>query len=256
MASRKGYGKNSQNESIEGILKIATTIAVVIVALFFPQLLNKPTSNGTSTGWNGSGNAVAYETVNDGVPEFTDDELSTDGFIELSELDSLGRCGPAFACVGPETMATEKRGEIGSVKPTGWKSVKYPSLIKDKYLYNRCHLIGFQLSGLNAEKRNLITGTRFLNVEGMLPFESDVADYVEETGNHVAYRVTPVFQGDELVARGVKMEAKSVEDGGKGVSFNVYCPNVQPGILIDYGTGDSKTEDGGQPGTEGGGKKS
>ena len=137
-------------------------------------------------------------------------------------------------------MPTEKRGDISSVKPTGWHTVKYPELIKDKYLYNRCHLIGFQLSGLNAEKRNLITGTRHLNVEGMLPFEDEIADYVKDTGNHVMYRVTPDFKSDELVARSVIMEAYSVEDDGKGVSFSVYCFNIQPGILIDYATGESK----------------
>lgn len=141
-------------------------------------------------------------------------------------------------------MPTEKRGAIGMVKPSGWHTVKYPELIKDRYLYNRCHLIGFQLAGENANTKNLITGTRYLNIDGMLPFEDEVADYVKETDNHVLYRVTPVFDGDNLVASGVQMEAESVEDDGAGVKFNVFCYNVQPGIGIDYATGDSWVDDG------------
>lgn len=141
-------------------------------------------------------------------------------------------------------MPTEKRGAIGMVKPSGWHTVKYPELIKDRYLYNRCHLIGFQLAGENANTKNLITGTRYLNVDGMLPFEDEVADYVKETDNHVLYRVTPVFDGDNLVASGVQMEAESVEDDGAGVKFNVFCYNIQPGIGIDYATGDSWVDDG------------
>lgn len=136
-------------------------------------------------------------------------------------------------------MPTEKRGKIGMIKPSGWHTVKYPEIIKDRYLYNRCHMIGFQLAGENANEKNLITGTRYLNVDGMLPFEDEIADYVNNTGNHVLYRVTPVFNGDNLVASGVQMEAESVEDSGEGVKFNVYCYNVQPGIGIDYATGDS-----------------
>ena len=159
-----------------------------------------------------------------------------------SELDELGRCGATMAVVGEETMPTEDRESIGMVKPTGWHTARYDGIIADRYLYNRCHLIGFQLTGENANERNLITGTRYMNVEGMLPYEEEVADYVHETGNHVIYRVTPVFVGDELVARGVHMEALSVEDGGEGVSFNVFCYNVQPGISIDYATGESREE--------------
>ena len=137
-------------------------------------------------------------------------------------------------------MPTEKRGEIGMIKPTGWHTVRYDDIIQDKYLYNRCHLIGYQLTGENANERNLITGTRYLNVEGMLPFENLVADYIKETGNHVLYRVSPVFDGDNLVAEGVQMEAESVEDGGEGVCYNVFCYNVQPGVEIDYATGESR----------------
>ena len=179
-----------------------------------------------------------YAVLNDNEPEF-DDDFTTEAFEDYSELDDLGRCGVAYANICQELMPTEKRGDIGMVKPSGWHTVKYPDIIKDRYLYNRCHLIGYQLAGENANVKNLITGTRYLNVEGMLPFENDVADYVKETGNHVLYRVTPVFDGDNLVASGVQMEAESVEDDGAGVKFNVYCYNVQPGIGIDYETGDS-----------------
>ena len=171
-------------------------------------------------------------------PDFSEEELLQLGEEVYSPMDQLGRCGPAFAVIGPETMPVEERGPIGQVKPSGWHLVKY-DCVDGKYLYNRCHLIGYQLSGENANRENLITGTRYLNVQGMLPFENEVADYVEETGNHVAYRVTPVFQEKELLARGVQMEAWSVEDQGAGVCFNLYVYNVQPGVEIDYATGES-----------------
>lgn len=180
-----------------------------------------------------------YVEVSGNVPSFTDADLSSPAET-YTPLDSLGRCGSAMAIVSRETMPTEERGSIGMVKPSGWHTVRYDDLISDRYLYNRCHLIGYQLTAENANERNLITGTRYLNVEGMLPFENEVADYVESTGNRVLYRVTPIFVGDELVARGVQMEAESVEDGGTGVSFNVFCHNVQPGIQIDYQTGQSR----------------
>lgn len=183
----------------------------------------------------------AYITINDNVPFFTEDDLTSESFETYSELDNEGRCNVAFACVGKDLMPTEKRGSIGSVKPTGWHTVKY-DIVDGKYLYNRCHLIGYQLSGENANKKNLITGTRYLNVDGMLPFENMVADYVKETNNHVLYRVTPVFIGSNLLASGVLMEGKSVEDDGEGVMFCVYCYNNQPGIDIDYETGDSELE--------------
>ena len=179
-----------------------------------------------------------YVELNGNVPYFTDEELSTTAFELYSELDSLGRCGACYANVCKEIMPTEERGSIGMVKPTGWHTVKY-DCITDRYLYNRCHLIGYQLAGENANEKNLITGTRYLNVDGMLPFENEVADYVDETDNHVLYRVTPVFSDDNLVASGVIIEAKSVEDKGAGVQFNVYCYNVQPGISIDYIDGQS-----------------
>ena len=174
----------------------------------------------------------AYCEINGNVPAFGDDELVTDAFENYSDLDSLGRCGAAYANICKEIMPTEERGAIGMVKPSGWHTVKYNDRIDGNYLYNRCHLIGYQLAGENANEKNLITGTRYLNVTGMLPFENEVADYVESTGNHVLYRVTPVYDGDNLVASGVQMEAESVEDKGAGVSFNVYVYNVQPGVLI------------------------
>lgn len=179
-----------------------------------------------------------YVELNGNLPYFTDEELSTTAFELYSELDSLGRCGAGYANICKEIMPTEERGSIGMVKPTGWHTVKY-DCIADRYLYNRCHLIGYQLAGENANEKNLITGTRYLNVYGMLPFENEVADYVNDTDNHVLYRVTPVFSGDNLLASGVIIEAKSVEDNGAGVQFNVYCYNVQPGISIDYIDGQS-----------------
>lgn len=184
-----------------------------------------------------------YTVIKDNVPDFTEEEKScTDAFEYYGELDTLGRCTVTFANVCPQTQPAEKRGAIGQVRPSGWHTVKYNDLIDGNYLYNRCHLIGYQLTGENANVSNLITGTRYLNVEGMLPFEDMVDDYVDETGNHVLYRVTPNFKGDELVARGVRMEAWSVEDAGTGICFDVFCYNVQPGIVIDYATGDSQRE--------------
>ncbi len=179
-----------------------------------------------------------YVYVNDGEPAFTDDERAAAGTELYGELDALGRCTATFAVVGTETMPTEERGSIGEVRPTGWKMGKY-DFVDGKYLYNRCHLLGFQLTGENANVSNLITGTRYMNVEGMLPFENAVADYVHATGNHVLMRATPVFDGDDLVARGVHMMAESVEDGGDGVAFNVFVYNVQPGVVIDYRTGEN-----------------
>ena len=185
----------------------------------------------------------AYAEINGNVPYFADSELTTTSYEYYSDLDSLGRCGVCVANIGPDIMPTEERGEIGNIKPTGWHTVKYSEIIEGNYLYNRCHLIGFQLAGENDNEKNLITGTRYLNMDGMLPFENMVADYVKETRNHVLYRVTPIFEGDNLVADGVLIEAESVEDNGSGVLFNVFCYNIQPGIVIDYATGDS-AEDG------------
>lgn len=194
-----------------------------------------------------------YTAVNNNEPYFTSDNLTIEAFENYSELDALGRCGVAYANVCLETMPTEKRGSISEVKPTGWHSVKYDN-VDGKSLYNRCHLIGYQLTAENANQQNLITGTRYLNVDGMLPFENMVADYVKETDNHVLYRVTPIFTGDNLVADGVLMEGYSVEDEGDGICFCVYAYNVQPGITIDYATGDSwlSSENGNSDSSSGG----
>ena len=175
-------------------------------------------------------------------PLFTSDDWVTRSFESYGELDSLGRCTQVYACIGRDLMPTDERGSIGSVKPSGWQTVKY-DIVDGKYLYNRCHLIGWQLTGENANTKNLITGTRYLNIEGMLPFENMVADYIKETGNHVLYRVTPVFDGSDLVAKGVIMEGWSVEDNGEGICFCVFAYNVQPGIEINYANGDSKLEE-------------
>ncbi|SFG43606.1 DNA-entry nuclease [Lachnospiraceae bacterium C7] len=185
---------------------------------------------------------TAYVAVNNNTPYFSNSDLTTKSFEKYSDLDNMGRCGVAYACVGKDIMPTEKRGPIGMVKPSGWKTTKYDN-VDGKYLYNRCHLIGYQLTGENANDKNLITGTRYLNVDGMLPFENMVADYVKETNKHVLYRVTPIFEGNNLVASGVLMEGKSVEDNGASILFNVYCYNVQPGISINYANGDSKAND-------------
>ena len=179
-----------------------------------------------------------YVLLQENVPDFDSSDFTTQAFETYSPLDELDRCGVAYANICTELMPTEERGSIGQVKPSGWHTVTYDN-VDGRYLYNRCHLIGFQLAGENANEQNLITGTRYMNVEGMLPFENQVADYVEETDNHVLYRVTPIFQGDDLVASGVQMEAWSVEDQGEGVCFHVYVYNVQPGITIDYATGES-----------------
>ena len=182
---------------------------------------------------------VPWVEINGNVPYFTpEDTTTTTAFETYAQLDALGRCGVAYANVCQELMPTEERGAIGQVKPSGWQLAKYDN-VDGKYLYNRCHLIGFQLAGENANEKNLITGTRYLNIEGMLPFENQVADYVKETGNHVLYRVTPLYDGADLVAKGVLMEGRSVEDGGAGVSYCVYAYNAQPGVAIDYATGSS-----------------
>lgn len=185
--------------------------------------------------WQGA----AYAVLNENIPSFTEEEKkNTEPFERYSELDVLGRCGTAYANICVELMPEEEREGIGQIKPSGWHTVKYEN-VDGKYLYNRCHLIGYQLAGENANERNLITGTRYLNTEGMLPFENQVADYVRATGNHVLYRVTPVYEGDNLVADGVEMEAFSVEDEGEGICYHVFVYNCQPGIVIDYATGES-----------------
>ena len=181
---------------------------------------------------------LASVVIDENQPSFSDADKQRETFESYHELDSLGRCGVAFAKVGLETMPTEKRGSIGQVKPSGWHTIKY-DIVDGKYLYNRCHLIGYQLTGENANKKNLITCTRFMNTVGMLPYENEVAEYVKKTSNHVLYRVTPDFRGDNLVANGVRIESLSLEDNGEGVQFNVYVYNIQDGIKIDYKTGES-----------------
>ena len=187
-----------------------------------------------------------YVAINNNVPFFAEADLTTEPFEIFSNLDNLGRCGVAYANVCTELMPTEDRGSIGMVKPSGWHSVRYEN-VDGLYLYNRCHLLGFQLTGENANERNLITGTRYMNINGMLPFENMVADYVKETNNHVLLRVTPIFGGNNLLASGVLMEALSMEDNGDGICFNVFCYNVQPGIIIDYSDGSNKAADGSAP---------
>lgn len=183
-----------------------------------------------------------YVIINGNIPDFSDEDYTTTSFETYGELDSLGRCTACYACIGQDIMPTEERSSIGSIKPTGWHTVKYDN-VDGKYLYNRCHLIGYQLTAENANECNLITGTRYLNTEGMLPFEDLAAEYIKSTGNHVLYRVTPLFKDDELVARGVQMEGYSVEDNGESICFNVYCYNNQPGIEINYADGTSKASD-------------
>lgn len=182
---------------------------------------------------------TAYVAINDNQPYFTEKDYTTDSYEYYSPLDNLGRCGVVMACIGEDIMPTGECGKIGQVKPTGWVTAKY-DFVDGKYLYNRCHLIGWQLTGENANEQNLITGTRYMNVDGMLPFENMVADYIKETGNHVLYRVTPIFKDEELVARGVTIEAYSIEDKGGSICFNIYCYNNQPGVEIDYATGKSR----------------
>lgn len=197
---------------------------------------SKPVSSSKVPAFSGK----AYTYINGNQPNFSSAELTTKAYEKYSELDSLGRCGVAIASCGKEIMPAEgeERGSISSIKPSGWKQAKY-SGISGGYLWNRCHLIGWQLSAENANRKNLITGTRYMNINGMLVFENMIADYIKETDNHVAYRVTPIFEGNNLVCSGVQLEAYSIEDNGDGICFNVYCYNVQPGIVINYADGSS-----------------
>lgn len=226
------------------ICALALVLVVSIAFFLFPNLLedsdghipkgsldNIPAFDGTS----------AYVIINDNQPFFTEEEIVSESYEKYGELDGLGRCTVCIACIGVDLMPTEDRESISQVTPSGWVNAKY-DFIDGKYVYNRCHLIGFQLTGENANRENLITGTRYLNIEGMLPFENQIADYIKETGNHVMFRVTPIYESDNLVASGVLMEAWSVEDNGKGICFNVYAYNVQPDVVIDYKTGETRAE--------------
>lgn len=225
----------SQNSSSLSVSKSSITQEITLESTAIEFTTKRSQNLITIPAYSGS----PYFVVNDNKPFFTTGDKTTKSYEKFDALDGLGRCGETSACVGKDIMPTEDRGEIGMVKPTGWQTVKY-DCVSGKYLYNRCHLIGFQLTGENANVQNLITGTRYMNVDGMLPFENMVADYVKDTLNHVLYRVTPIFVGDNLVAHGVLMEAMSVEDDGEDLLFNVYCYNVQPQITIDYKTGNSR----------------
>lgn len=241
--AKKQKRRRSGNPSLAGVLLIAILVALALwistegeLTLDIPDFLP---SYGTVTladipEYSGQ----PYVVLQDNIPGFTEDDMTLEPFEYYSELDYLGRCGVAYANICLEIMPTEPRGDISQIRPSGWQNVPY-DFVDGRYLYNRCHLIGFQLAGENANERNLITGTRYMNVQGMLPFENMVDDYVDATENHVLYRVTPIFEGKNLVASGVQMEAWSVEDNGEGASFNVYVYNVQPGVVIDYATGES-----------------
>ena len=227
--------------------KLLVLIVLVGVLFYYKDDIYKYTysliNNGNSESYDinnipqYSGNS--YVIINDNIPYFDEEDYSTSSFEKYSDLDYLGRCGVAYANIGIDLMPTEKRGSIGEIKPSGWHTIKYDH-IDGKYLYNRCHLIGYQLTGENANFKNLITCTRSMNTIGMLQFENKVADYIKKTNNHVLYRVTPVFEGNNLLATGVEMEAYSVEDSGKGIMFNVFVYNIEDGVIIDYSNGDSK----------------
>ena len=237
---------------MEGTFLVKKVILIIINLILVVTLSGCSTAESEPAGTNNTSDKTQLITEN--IPDYTDkiyveingnkaefsdeDKKRTDAFELYTDLDELGRCGVAYANICKELMPTEKRGSIGMIKPSGWQLAKYDS-VDGKYLYNRSHLIGFQLAGENANEKNLITGTRYFNVVGMLPFENEVAEYVKETNNHVLYRVTPVFKDTELVARGVKIEAYSVEDSGQGVEFNVFVYNVQPDITINYQDGTS-----------------
>lgn len=225
-------------------LLLALSLLLTACADFSPRDTDADFSAGEAPSAQGLSSIPAftdssYVIIRDNVPDFTEEEMTTEAFEAYSPLDALGRCGEALACIGKEIMPTEERGSIGQIKPSGWQTVKY-DIVDGKYLYNRCHLIGFQLTGENANERNLITGTRYMNTEGMLPFENMVADYIKETNNHVLYRVTPVYDGNNLVATGVQLEARSVEDDGEGICFHVFVYNSQPGVSINYADGSSR----------------
>ncbi len=252
--SRK-KNKKSKNKQI---IQLIAVILILAIGYFFPNIQENINNSSvgqtqTATSYNLSSipeyEGKPYVTINNNIPYFEEKDYTTKSFEKYSKLDlEFGRCGVAFANVCKEIMPSdnEKREDITSVKPTGWRQKKYAGLVDGDYLYNRCHLIGWQLAGENDNELNLITGTRYMNVEGMLPFENKVADYLNEKANnknHVLYRVTPIFEGNNLVASGVQIEAYSVEDKGKGVCFNVYVYNVQPGIAINYKNGESWLEE-------------
>ena len=230
---RRDYGKQNNPWSFALVL-----VAIALIVTFFGDKLFADRQYSFSLSDIPAFFGEPFVVLNDNQPEFADKDITTSSYEYYSQLDALGRCGYALACIGGDLMPTDERESISAVKPSGWVQAQY-DWVDGESLYNRCHLIGFQLTGENANELNLITGTRFCNVDGMLPFENMVADYVKETDNHVLYRVTPIFSGEELVARGVQMEGLSVEDNGEGICFNVYVYNNQPGVTIDYLTGNS-----------------
>lgn len=242
----KKRGKSNKQNVWKTVASILVIISIIILGYLNQNtedtILKETTAFDLSSIPKYSSNP--YVEINNNIPYFTEEDYTTEPFENYSEWDELGRSGVAFANVCKEIMPTEKRGEIGNIKDlSGWVQKRYDDLIKDKYLYNRCHLIGWQLAGENDNKQNLITGTRYLNTEGMLLFENQVAGYIDKNeSSHILYRVTPIYQGNNLLASGVQMEASSVEDNGQGIHFNVYCYNVQPGIVIDYATGESHKE--------------
>lgn len=234
--------KNKKSNIKPTLISIIIMAIIIIATKYMPLLQDigskkAPISIDNIPAYSGS----PYVEINGNIPFFTNDELTTKSFEQYSPLDALGRCGVAYACIGIDIMPTEPRGPIGSVKPSAWQSVKY-DFVDGKYLYNRCHLIAFQLAGENANEKNLITGTRYMNTTGMIPFENMVADYVKETENHVLYRVTPIFHQNNLLASGVLIEAQSVEDKGKDICFCVYVYNVQPGVIINYLNGNNSED--------------
>ena len=230
--------KPTQKQIVKYLVSLALVLAVLIGQHIY-KILSSPPMPEFSLEAVPAYSGEPFAVINGGEPYFEEGDMTTDSYEHYGPLDELGRCTVTMACIGRDIMPTEERGSISSVKPTGWVQNFYDH-VDGEALYNRAHLIGFQLTGENANKQNLITGTRYFNVEGMLPFENMVADYLYEfRSNHVMYRVTPIFQGDDLVARGVLMEAKSVEDNGEGICYCVFVYNVQPGIVIDYATGEN-----------------
>ena len=232
-------------------MKKLKTILLILALILISGYEVLDNNNGTSLDYDGAYldfedipeySGESYVILNDNIPFFDEEELEQDVFESYSPLDKYDRCGVAYAMLGEELMPTKERESIRDVKPTGWQTAAYEDLIRDTFLYNRSHLIAFSLAGENANTSNLITGTDYMNKEGMQPFELEVLEYIRDTGNHVLYRVSPIFEDDELVARGVQMEAYSVEDSGEGICYNVYVYNVQPGIVIDYETGDNWRE--------------
>lgn len=253
MSKKRNTKLNRQiKNTLTSILILIIIIAIAEIYSYFTNSISQGTTESSTITYNTASFDLdsipkykdsPYVILNENKPQFTKNEVSTEIFEKYSELDEYGRCGVAFANICKQIMPKEgeKRGAINMIKPSGWKTTKYEGLVDGNYLYNRCHLIGYQLAGENANEKNLITGTRYMNVQGMLPFEDEVATYIKTNKrNHVLYRVTPIFKNNNLVASGVQMEGYSVEDEGQGVCFNVYVYNVQPGVTINYSTGESK----------------